>query len=60
VPKSKGEFMRASDFRVFVSAVTNEFGRGRSAVASDLRSLGMFVKVQEDYRTRQNRCSAER
>jgi tetratricopeptide (TPR) repeat protein len=42
--------MIAGDFRVFVSAVTNEFGRVRSAVASDLRSLGMFVKVQGDFR----------
>src|SRR5258708_28983853 len=45
-----GAFMIAGDFRVFISAATSEFGKVRSAVASDLRSLGMFVKVQDDFR----------
>jgi tetratricopeptide (TPR) repeat protein len=38
------------DFSVFVSAVTSEFGKVRSTVASDLRSRGLSVKVQEDFR----------
>jgi tetratricopeptide (TPR) repeat protein len=42
--------MIAGDFRVFVSAVTSEFGRARSAVGSDLRSRRLSVKVQEDFR----------
>jgi tetratricopeptide (TPR) repeat protein len=42
--------MADGDFRVFVSAVTSEFGKVRSAVASDLRSRGLSVKVQEDFR----------
>jgi hypothetical protein len=37
-------------FRVFVSAVSSEFGAARSLVASDLRSRGIEVKVQEDFR----------
>src|SRR5690348_12161894 len=37
-------------FRVFLSAVTGEFGLARSAVASDLRTRGLVVKVQEDFR----------
>lgn len=41
--------MAISDFRVFVSAVTSEFEAARSAVASDLRSRGLSVKVQEDF-----------
>jgi tetratricopeptide (TPR) repeat protein len=42
--------MTDGDFRVFVSAVSSEFGKVRSAVASDLRSRGLSVKVQEDFR----------
>jgi tetratricopeptide (TPR) repeat protein len=42
--------MAGGDFSVFVSAVTSEFGDARSAVASDLRSRGLSVKVQEDFR----------
>src|ERR1700731_2474193 len=49
-PDSKGALMIASDFRVFISAVTSEFGKVRGAVASDLRSLGMVAKVQDDFR----------
>jgi hypothetical protein len=37
-------------FRVFLSAVSSEFAQARSAVASDLRSRGLEVKVQEDFR----------
>jgi tetratricopeptide (TPR) repeat protein len=35
--------------RIFVSAVTNEFGKARDAVASDLRARGHEVKVQSDF-----------
>src|SRR5579871_4520497 len=42
--------MTTGDFRVFVSAVSSEFGRARSAVASDLRSRELFVKVEDDFR----------
>jgi Domain of unknown function (DUF4062) len=37
-------------FRVFLSAVTSECGEARKLVASDLRSRGLEVKVQEDFR----------
>ena len=37
-------------FRVFVSAVSSEFGEARSLVGSDLRARGIEVKVQEDFR----------
>src|SRR5882724_9413706 len=35
---------------IFVSAVTNEFGKARDAVAADLRARGHCVKVQSDFR----------
>ena len=37
-------------FKVFLSAVTSECGDARNMVASDLRSRGLEVKVQEDFR----------
>lgn len=37
-------------FRVFISAVSSEFGEARSLVTSDLRARGIEVKVQEDFR----------
>src|SRR5271169_2404159 len=37
-------------FKVFLSAVTPECGEARKLVASDLRSRGLEVKVQEDFR----------
>src|SRR5439155_9506421 len=40
----------APTFRVFISAVTSEFGKARSSVASDLRARGIEVKVQDDFR----------
>ncbi len=46
--------MAEGDFRVFVSAVSSEFGKVRSAVASDLRARGLSVKVQEDFRQEAN------
>jgi tetratricopeptide (TPR) repeat protein len=42
--------MADGDFRVFVSAVSSEFGKVRSSVASDLRSRDLLVKVQDDFR----------
>jgi hypothetical protein len=38
------------EFRIFLSAVTSEFGTARDALAADLRSRGMFVRVQSDFR----------
>jgi tetratricopeptide (TPR) repeat protein len=46
--------MANGDFLVFVSAVSSEFENARSAVASDLRSRGLSVKVQEDFRQEAN------
>jgi tetratricopeptide (TPR) repeat protein len=40
----------SAGFRVFLSAVTSECGSARKLVASDLRSRGLEVKVQEDFR----------
>jgi hypothetical protein len=40
---------RTGRVRIFVSAVTNEFGKARDAVASDLRARGHEVKVQSDF-----------
>ena len=37
-------------FKVFLSAVTSECGEARKMVAGDLRSRGLEVKVQEDFR----------
>jgi hypothetical protein len=42
--------MPQPDFRIFLSAVTSEFGKARDAVAADLRSRELFVKVQSDFR----------
>ncbi len=42
--------MPAAEFRVFLSAVTSEFGRARDALAADLRSRGLLVRVQSDFR----------
>jgi tetratricopeptide (TPR) repeat protein len=38
------------DFRIFLSAVSSEFGRARDAVAADLRARGLTVRVQSDFR----------
>ncbi|TDH59795.1 tetratricopeptide repeat protein [Dankookia rubra] len=42
--------MAAAEFRVFLSAVTSEFGHTRSALAADLRSRSLLVRVQDDFR----------
>jgi hypothetical protein len=42
--------MPQSEFRIFLSAVTSEFGRARDAVAADLRSRELMLRVQSDFR----------
>jgi tetratricopeptide (TPR) repeat protein len=42
--------MSQDDFRIFLSAVTSEFGRARDAVAADLRSRGLLLRLQSDFR----------
>ncbi len=46
----RGHAMAGGEFRVFISAVTSEFGKARSAIAADLRAKGLLVKVQDDFR----------
>jgi hypothetical protein len=36
--------------RIFISAVTSEFGKARDAIASDLRARGHVVHVQSDFK----------
>ena len=36
--------------RIFISAVTSEFGKARDAIASDLRARGHIVHVQSDFK----------
>ena len=40
----------AAEFRVFLSAVTSEFGAARDAVANDLQARGLEVRVQRSFR----------
>jgi tetratricopeptide (TPR) repeat protein len=42
--------MPQDDFRIFLSAVTSEFGRARDAVAADLRSREALLRVQSGFR----------
>src|SRR6266568_2127002 len=42
--------MSREEFRIFLSAVTNECGKARDALAADLRSRGALVRVQSDFR----------
>src|SRR4051794_39084759 len=42
--------MATGAFRIFLSAVTSEFGKARDAIGADLRSRGLLVKVQSDFR----------
>jgi tetratricopeptide (TPR) repeat protein len=62
-PQGGGEFCRRDTLRlnacmpqesdclrVFISAVTSEFGKARDAIASDLRTRGHIVHVQSDFK----------
>jgi tetratricopeptide (TPR) repeat protein len=40
----------AAEFRVFLSAVTNEFGSARDTLAASLRSRDLLLRVQSDFR----------
>src|SRR5215469_5808141 len=40
----------AADFRVFLSAVTSEFGTARGAVANDLQARDLELRVQRSFR----------
>ncbi len=42
--------MSEAGYRVFLSAVTSEFGKARNEIASDLTARGLTVKVQRDFR----------
>jgi tetratricopeptide (TPR) repeat protein len=42
--------MPQDEFRIFLSAVTSEFGKARDAVAVDLRSRETLLRVQSDFR----------
>src|SRR5277367_3198275 len=42
--------MAEAGYRVFLSAVTSEFGKARDEIASDLRGRALEVKVQRDFR----------
>jgi hypothetical protein len=41
---------QTSKFRVFLSAVTSEFGTARDALANDLQSHDVIVPVQRSFR----------
>jgi hypothetical protein len=38
------------EFRIFISAVTSEFGNARDEIANDLSARGLLVKVQPQFR----------
>jgi hypothetical protein len=40
----------AADFRVFLSAVTSEFGKARDMVANDLQARDLQLRVQRSFR----------
>jgi len=42
--------MSSPAFRVFISGASSEFEAARAAIASDLRSRGIEVKFQQDFR----------
>jgi hypothetical protein len=42
--------MTGAEFRIFISAVSSEFGKARDALAADLRSRDTLVRVQSDFR----------
>src|SRR3954464_5901098 len=42
--------MAIGEFRIFLSAVTSEFGQARDALAKRLGARGLLVKVQDQFR----------
>src|SRR5215470_17548242 len=42
--------MPQDEFRIFLSAVSSEFGKARDAVAADLRAREAVLRVQSDFR----------
>jgi tetratricopeptide (TPR) repeat protein len=42
--------MPQDQFRIFLSAVTSEFGKARDALGADLRSRDTLLRVQSDFR----------
>ena len=40
----------APEFRVFLSAVTSEFGTARDALANDLQARGLQLRVRRSFR----------
>ncbi len=42
--------MPQDEFRLFLSAVSSEFGKARDALAADLRSRELLLRVQSDFR----------
>ena len=42
--------MPPDEFRIFLSAVTSEFGKARDELAADLRSREAQLRVQSDFR----------
>jgi hypothetical protein len=47
---SNFDIMAHDNFRIFISAVTSEFGTARNEVAADLRARKMLLRVQSDFR----------
>ena len=41
--------MQQERLKIFISAVTSEFGKVRDALAADLRARGHLVRVQSDF-----------
>src|SRR6266851_895460 len=50
LPSLDGKGPMAADFRVFLSAVTSEFGAARDALANDLQGRDVQVRVQRSFR----------
>jgi len=42
--------MPQDEFRIFLSAVSSEFGKARDAVAADLRAREAVLRVHSDFR----------
>jgi hypothetical protein len=50
VYRSERPHMPPDEFRIFLSAVTSEFGKTRDELAADLRSREALLRVQSDFR----------